>query len=170
MIETVIAGNILETRLPIVQQCSCLATRKCGLAKSISNRFPKHGDFYTRRKKNGKIVPDRPGTILVSKDPAGVEPAVIALFAQWTPGKAGRKNNYAKSYVNEDNEVVEVDDTEEGRVNMFKSCISELDKLKLKHVAMPYGIGCGLAGGDWNVYEKIIADSSTPVVLYKLNR
>ena len=37
-------------------------------------------------------------------------------------------------------------------------------------VAMPYGIGCGIANGDWNIVYKIIENvfSDYDVTLYKL--
>ena len=45
----------------------------------------------------------------------------------------------------------------EQRLNWFKSCIDKISKIPdLKQVAFPYGIGCGLAGGRWEDYEKLI--------------
>lgn len=40
----------------------------------------------------------------------------------------------------------------------------------IKEVALPYKIGCGLAGGDWNVVHGIIEKvfQHVDVVLYKL--
>lgn len=37
-------------------------------------------------------------------------------------------------------------------------------------IAMPYGIGCGIANGDWNIVCKIIEEifSDYNVTLYKL--
>ena len=33
----------------------------------------------------------------------------------------------------------------------------------LKTLALPYGLGCGLAGGDWKIVYEIIRDVFTPV-------
>jgi NCAIR mutase (PurE)-related protein len=35
-------------------------------------------------------------------------------------------------------------------------------------VAIPYGIGCGLAGGVWSDYEKMLNNCSTQVVIYRV--
>ena len=32
------------------------------------------------------------------------------------------------------------------------------EKLNCKKIAMPYKIGCGLAGGNWDIYKAIIND------------
>ena len=42
----------------------------------------------------------------------------------------------------------------------------------IERVALPWGIGCGLAGGDWGVYEGIIREfaernEGITVVIYK---
>jgi hypothetical protein len=44
--------------------------------------------------------------------------------------------------------------------------------LGAKSLAFPYGIGCGLAGGDWKVYETMLRDWAAAhplinVVLYQ---
>lgn len=56
---------------------------------------------------------------------------------------------------------------------MFRHCIREVryiaQKFKLK-VAMPYGIGCGIADGDWNKIMNIIIEEfrESKVTLYML--
>ena len=42
-------------------------------------------------------------------------------------------------------------------------------------IAIPYGIGCGLAGGDWEIVSNIIDDVTnsynyTNYTIYKLNK
>ena len=84
---------------------------------------------------------------------------IICLFAQWTPGKPTRfTRSYPDTYT----------DTKEDREKWFKMCLDEVDKLGLDEIAMPYQIGCGLAGGNWKKYEDMINNMSTNVVLYKL--
>ena len=51
---------------------------------------------------------------------------------------------------------------------MFKKAIAELDEYSFEQVAMPYGIGCGLAGGTWEKYREVIDNAKTPVTIYKL--
>ncbi len=56
---------------------------------------------------------------------------------------------------------------------IFRHCIREVryiaQKFKLK-VAMPYGIGCGIAKGDWNIISNIIIEEfrGSRVTLYML--
>ncbi|MBP3464098.1 MAG: macro domain-containing protein [Clostridia bacterium] len=56
---------------------------------------------------------------------------------------------------------------------MFRHCLRELvyiaKEFNLK-IAMPYGIGCGIANGDWNIVRKIIIEESrrSKITLYKL--
>ena len=64
-------------------------------------------------------------------------------------------------------------DNAEARVRFFRAA---LEKLRARvgdgSVAFPYKIGCGLGGGDWTVYEALIADFARKipgdVVLYQL--
>ncbi len=54
---------------------------------------------------------------------------------------------------------------------LFLQCLDQLPKAK--SLAFPYGIGCGLAGGNWDHYYKLIKHWSdnnpdTMVYIYKL--
>ena len=57
--------------------------------------------------------------------------------------------------------------------NAFRSCCEELRTVALKHqiIGFPYKIGCGLAGGDWNIVESIInevfADYNVEIYIYE---
>lgn len=62
-------------------------------------------------------------------------------------GKPGAFSRfYPKTYINSDNEEITVDDSKNGRLDMFKKAMTKLDEYSFEHVAMPYIIGCGLAG------------------------
>lgn len=92
---------------------------------------------------------DQPGTIVLRGPEENVTgPIVVCLMAQLAPGKPGL---WAREYkVNRD------EDTKEKRLSYFKNCLVKLihvvESRKIKTVAFPYLIGCGMAGGDWNVY------------------
>jgi len=120
----------------IAQQCNCKSKRGAGLSKDIAEKFP-FADFYSSRKDDS-----RPGTIEVRGDHKKKERFVMALYAQKSPGKA--KGN---------------DDAEQ-REEWFAECLDRIPRKykKLKSIAFPRGIGCGLAGGNWENYEKIIRD------------
>jgi O-acetyl-ADP-ribose deacetylase (regulator of RNase III) len=156
----IIKGDLLESGyLYIARQCNCNTVKSHGLAGVIARKFP-WADVYASRKgigkRNAAVNPDTPGTIqIISKD----NQHIVCLFAQWTPGKCGSfQKFYPDLYT----------DTRENREMWFKMCLDEIDKLGLDEIAMPYLIGCGLAGGNWTKYEEILNEAKTNIVLYKL--
>lgn len=40
----------------------------------------------------------------------------------------------------------------------FESVLKQAKSHRLSKIAIPYKMGCGIAGGDWNIVEKIIHD------------
>jgi len=156
-----IAGDITETECKyIAQQCNCNTVKSHGLSKTLADKWP-WADVYSKRvaigSRNATIAPSIPGTIdLVSNEDK--TKFVICLYAQWAPGKPG---DYARYYPKT------YSDTSENRIMWFKECIARIDELKLDEIAMPYKIGCGLAGGNWKIYEKILQDAKTHIIMYK---
>ena len=57
--------------------------------------------------------------------------------------------------------------------DMLRKCFEDIAaKYPGKKIGLPYKIGCGLAGGDWNVVEKMIVDILDPVCevfIYEFN-
>jgi hypothetical protein len=73
---------------------------------------------------------------------------VINLYGQESPGKPTPK------------------ETKNTRLDWFKKALSTLD---IKDpIAVPYKIGCGLAGGDWNDYLDILISSNLDFVVYRI--
>ena len=61
----------------------------------------------------------------------------------------------------------------DSRMECFRSALVKIEELNPRSVAFPKYIGCGLAGGDWNMYLQMITsfDDRNPtidVVIYKL--
>jgi O-acetyl-ADP-ribose deacetylase (regulator of RNase III) len=156
----IVQGDITESGHPyIAHQCNCVTVTSRGLAASIATKFP-WADVYSKRKAIGRrncaINTSLPGTIeVLSKDGQNI----VCMFAQWTPGKCGNfKKTYPDTY----------QDTSMNRQLWFKQCLDEIDKLKLDEIAIPYLIGCGLAGGNWGKYQKLLNTAKTNIVLYSL--
>lgn len=88
----------------------------------------------------------KPGQIIVRG-------RVVALLAQKTPGKPKAT---------------------EPREEWFLCCLNELktfmEQNDITEIAFPYGIGCGLAGGNWDKYYQMIEEfaKDTTVYLYQL--
>ena len=144
----VIKGNLLNTTADVVaHQVNCIGIMDAGVAAAIRRKWP---FVYTCYNKICKA--NQPRTLLgrcmvvnVTPD-ANDPPFVIAnLFGQENIGRGSRQTNYA---------VLKL------AMGLLRSYMVEHDYTS---VAMPYGIGCGLAGGDWNVVmsiiERVFADS-----------
>jgi hypothetical protein len=166
-----VAGDLLDAKEKfIAQQCNCLTVRSHGLSAVIATRF-KWADPYSGRasvggKRNCALpsARDAPGSVRVFSAPKDEKASfkVLCLFAQWAPGKPGV---FAKYYPRIH------DDTYENRFKWFKECLKELDDNEDidSPVALPYQIGCGLAGGDWSRYAKALEDAKTEFVIYNLD-
>lgn len=92
------------------------------------------------------------------------------MFTQFAPGKS---NAYYKKV----SELAGIDDSTTQRLVWFKQCLSALaeelnmDK-EIHSIAVPWKIGCGLAGGQWSLYEAAIKEFAGivkhRVVIHKL--
>lgn len=151
MLETKI-GNILDAEEEyIIHQCNCVTVEAAGLAFFLFKKYPYAND-YARRRFTQKM--DTPGTIKIHGD--NMKRKVINAFSQFLPGGPNMGNK----------------DSENQRESYFQSCLEEILKIEdLKSIAFPYTIGCGIAGGNWDHYLKMIEEFSkrTPatVVIYQ---
>lgn len=154
-------GDLLDaTEAFIAQQCNCVTVKSHGLSAAIAKRWP-WADVYAKRKPrsaNTALTPDIPGTIEIIKGPDDL--SVVCMFAQWTPGKPGAwTDKYPKTYT---------DITATQRTEWFRQCLKAMDEEIDSPVAVPYQIGCGLAGGNWNTYKAMLQEAKTEFVIYRL--
>ena len=160
-----VAGDLLNAKEPyIAQQCNCVTVKPHGLSQSIAKKWS-YGDAYSGRSKksnNTATDPDEPGSVVIAEPPEGCSgPILLQMMAQWCPSKPGAYNRYyPTTYV----------DSKENRRKWFKDCLQALDETLDPDsvVAMPDHIGCGLAGGNWTEYKKMLSDCSTKIKLYKI--
>jgi hypothetical protein len=132
--------------------------------------FPSHGNVYGLRKpikKGGNTArsEDRPqaGTVQILGN--GKDQRYIAcLFAQYAMGKPGV---YATDGI---------PDTATDRQKYFEQSLEALAAQipTDASLAIPYRIGCGLAGGSWPIYERMLKEwhsrhSGLKVKIYKLD-
>lgn len=168
---TVVKGDLLDAKEELIlQQNNCVSVRPHGLSKAIAHRFPYADPYILRRAigtRNMAIDEDRPipGSIHVFSPPVGESgPAFVSLFAQYGMGRPYAYNNSGSDAH---------PDSHEDRLRWFESCLDMVASLQPKSVAMPYNIGCGLAGGNWAEYEPVIdrwamSHPDMDVVLYHL--
>lgn len=163
MVYQVISANLLSaTEEYICQQTCCTALRPHGLSEVLRIAFGACPYSERRRfKGNWAILEDRPrpGTVTVYVTESKTK--IACLFAQYTHGKPGAYKDPLETGIL---------DSHADRVVYFRQCLTELSKLNPTSVAFPYKIGCGLAGGDWSVYEKILQEwsSENPSILIKI--
>ena len=139
-----IKGDLLDAKESyICQQCNCVTVKSQGLSKYISEKYS-WADPYKIR-----LEHDEPGTIVELKHSSQQDNShiILCFMAQWCPGKP---NAYKKYYSNKYN------DTYQNRKKWFQECLDILDENNYDMVAVPYGIGCGLAGGKWCEYKKML--------------
>jgi O-acetyl-ADP-ribose deacetylase (regulator of RNase III) len=149
----------------IIQQCNCLTISSYGLSQAIKTSLCV--DPYGHRrclpgKKNCAVKEDRGkvGTVMIYKIKSHRPNYVACLFAQFSPSKPSLyHSDLLKDHI--DPITMEpITDSNEQRMVWFNRCLNKLAhriiKLKCKKVAFPYMIGCGLAGGSWDKYGKIL--------------
>jgi hypothetical protein len=130
----------------IAHQCNCVVNNPKGLAKSIFDKYP-YADIYSSRKNK-----DIPGHNIIC---SGNDKIIINMLAQYYPGKSKYNN-----------------DSVPNRLQWFRDCLNEISNIpdlknKKESLAIPFNIGCGLAGGNWDDYYSIIKEQNINIVLYK---
>lgn len=141
----IINGNILDsTEQYIAHQCNCVSNNgAAGLARTLFDHYP-YADVYSGR----PLGTHKPGDIVIrgnGKD----ERYVIALMAQYYPGGPWNRRYRPNDYVT---------DSPQAREAYFAKCLSKLLQLNMESIAFPYKIGCGIAGGNWDNYSRMLDD------------
>lgn len=129
-------GNLLDTTCKhIAHQVNCRGVMGSGVAKAIRQKYPEVYrkyvglcNEYLASKLIGSAIPCRTST----------DKVIWNLFAQDNYG-------YGKQYTN---------------YNAFQRCLANIVQWFPKSdpacIAMPYMIGCGRGGGDWNIIYPMI--------------
>ena len=135
----------------ICHQVNCLTIKAHGLSSNIALAYP-WADIYSKRKaigtKNLATESTRgvPGQNVIYSNGTGFH--VVCLQAQW---------EYGKCYQSLRKRIDPYYDTTDQRVRWFKNCLNALGQLHhLQTLAFPEKIGCGLGGGNWSTYLKLI--------------
>lgn len=153
----IIEGNLLyATETYLCHQTNCVTQKAAHLSYDVFKRFP-YANVYKDRK-----IPDSPGYLKVKGN--GLDKRfVVNMFGQYYPGKS----RYPGLHF----------DGKHERLFYFEKCLHglmsldvDLERDEKGTFAMPYGIGCGAAGGDWIAYLELIKEFSEEldITLYKL--
>lgn len=152
-------GDLLKSDCTtILHQANCFSIMGGGIAKSIAEIYPEalevdKNSSYNPHDKFGKFT----GVTLDS----GV--TIVNLYGQHN---LGRRETEFKT---------------KDRVKMLRKALDSFlysaksglaPNVNLEKVGVPYGIGCGLAGGDWNVVKNILQSESenhkVDIYVYKI--
>lgn len=147
-----IEGNLLDVRAKtghtyLLHQVNCRGVMGAGVAKAIRERWPV---VFARYKKECSFFVDTPSKLLGDFLAVNVEPGltVVNIYGQDGYGP-GRQTNY-------------------GAVAEALSGFADEVNPRPGTVFVPYLMGCGLAGGDWDVYSELIEYSLSDATAVKL--
>ena len=131
-------GNIVTGNYPIFcQQVNCKGVMGAGLAKQIKEKYPEVYNYYKPFCDDG-VAELGACNYIPTKD----KRICICMYAQDGYGRNKRYTDY----------------------EAFKKCLEHIEFFMKFHpknkpsIAFPYGIGCGLAGGDWYIILGMLKD------------
>lgn len=138
-------GDIFDAPMDqiVAHQVNCQGRMGRGIAKDIKNKYPSVYENYVKICDSASIR-ELIGKILICKD----EDRLIAnLFAQKYYGIDRRHTDY----------------------EAVASCLEKLSDYALDNkldIAIPYGMGCNNAGGNWNIIYTMIQEICVDVDVY----
>lgn len=133
-----IKGDILNVKEGIiVQQVNCMGVMGAGLAKQIKDKWPDIYDSYKTRIHNTRNTKELLGKTLFNNVENNL--FVASIFGQYYYGHQAKFTNYPALF----------------KGLNFVAEISTADQIA---VYIPKGLGCGLAGGNWDFVEAYIQD------------
>lgn len=135
----IVIGNLLDAQAPviIVHQVNDLGFMGAGLALQIRNKYPNVYNIYRKHANSSQI-----GNIQLVK--IGDNRYICNMFSQKGISRVIRTTDY----------------------NAMRICFQKLAKLNIP-IALPYKIGCGLAGGDWAIVSQMIDEILPSATVYK---
>ena len=161
MIE-IVNGDLLQSNLPLIaHQTNCLGVMGAGIARSIKNKWNLVYTQYVDICKNFEYPKDLLGKCQICATREFPIKFVANLFGVYS---------FTESAAPFENRHTDYDALKKALLNLKAFCEDE----KVTEVGIPYKLGCGLAGGDWDgvVYpmlqELFANDSTITLYIYKL--
>ena len=150
-------GNLLDTELTfIVHQVNCQGVMGAGVARQIKEKFP---ESWAQYKADLAAYGDlNLGCYSRASDNGKI---IFSIFGQDNYGRDKCYTNYAALKRGIRTAIIDYRNT---------YCVKPFVQLVL---AVPYGLGCGLGGGEWckvrELLEDIECDENVVFVAYKLS-
>lgn len=152
----VVLGDILESPLHyiIIQQVNCRGKMGAGVAKVLGDKYPKMKAEFVRRYEDSLRPEEQLGDVFVYEDEIDKR-VVYNIYSQLDYGKNKQHTNY-KTFE---------------EIFLDIASYHNFEEVDAKF-AIPWGIGCGLGGGDFNkiydIIEKTLAINHE-VIFFKHN-
>ena len=161
MIE-IVNGDLLQSNLPLIaHQTNCLGVMGAGIAKAIKNKWSIVYTQYVDKCRHYNYSKDLLGKcqVCITED----EPIkfVANLFGEYS---------FTESVAPFENRHTDYDALKKSLLHLKAIC----ENTEITKIGIPYKLGCGLAGGDWDrvVYpmlqELFANDSTITLYIYKL--
>ena len=158
----IVDGDLLQANVPLIaHQTNCLGVMGAGIAKAIRNKWPNVYAQYKDFCKDFNYSRVLLGLSQICKTKDTPIKYVANLFGEYS---------YTESVSPYENRHTDYYALETALLALKADCIAS----SIKELGIPYKLGCGLAGGDWDnvVYpmlQKLFADESTiTLYIYKL--
>ena len=152
MITTINKDILTVNKGVIVHSVNCIGGVG-GLAGAIARKWPKNADEYRAHVRNQKL----PIMLLGSVFEVNVANNVIVanLFGQNNVGTNQRQTEYS-ALIAGFKRIANTTFYGDDKIPDYSNHEYYLSKLTLNDIYIPYKIGCGLGGADWNIVEEII--------------
>ncbi|MEL3959498.1 macro domain-containing protein [Caldifermentibacillus hisashii] len=161
----IVTGSILNARENIIgHQVNCQGVMGAGLALQIKKKYPNVYESYVKlvnqtkeKYKQGCLQTDSLLSACQFVDTHDGK-TIANIFGQYGYGRGKTQTDYEA--------------LRKGLYSIKEVVTNPYSLLYQKTVALPYGIGCGLAGGKWNIVYNIIDEvfEDYEVTLYRLAR
>lgn len=161
MIE-IVNGDLLQSNLPLIaHQTNCLGVMGAGIARSIKNKWADVYIQYTYFCKNFEYSKNLLGRCQICTTGESPIKFVANLFGEYS---------FTESVAPYKNRHTDYDALKKALLHLKAIC----EDTEITEIGIPYKLGCGLAGGDWDgvVYpmlqELFANDSTITLYIYKL--
>lgn len=147
----IVDGDLLQSNLPLIaHQTNCLGVMGAGIAKSIKNKWSTQYTNFCKLLKYSKELLGKCQVCITGDEPINL---VANLFGEYsfTESVAPYENRHT--------------DFKKALLNLKDFC----ENNEITELGIPYKLGCGLAGGDWDGVQELFANDTTMTLyIYKL--
>ena len=158
----IVNGDLLQSNLPLIaHQTNCLGVMGAGIAKAIKNKWSIVYTQYVDKCRHYNYSKDLLGKCQVCVTEDKPIKFVANLFGEYS---------FTESVAPFENRHTDYDALKKSLLHLKAIC----ENTEITEIGIPYKLGCGLAGGDWNgvVYpmlqELFANDSTINLYIYKL--